>query len=119
MITLLSLTPLDVAELDADVVVVVVELNFVQKVRLSIKFAFSSTLLSGDGVRDFSERSPPHDIDSSGDEADVRMSVNDVAERREVNVAVLTLCGLALTPIFETLMDVLAGLSTLASPDWN
>ena len=115
LITLLSFTPLEVVELE--VVDVVVELNFEQKVRLSIKFALFSTLFSGDGVRDFSEASPPHDIDSSGDDADTLMSFNDDAERREVIVAVLTLWGLALTPIFETLIEAFIGLSTFPSKD--
>jgi hypothetical protein len=44
-----------------------------QKVRLSIRFA-----LRGDGVRDFSETSPPVDINSSGDDDEVRASLNDV-----------------------------------------
>ena len=63
-----------VAEEVTPVVVVVVKAVEVveQKIRLSIKFA-----LRGDGVRDFSEMSPPVDINSSGDEDDVLTSLND------------------------------------------
>ena len=62
------------AEEVTPVVVVVEAVEVVEeKVRLSIKFA-----LRGDGVRDFSETSPPVDINSSGDEDDVRASLNDV-----------------------------------------
>ena len=61
------------AEEVTPVVVVVVVEAVEQKVRLSIRFA-----LRGDGVRDFSETSPPVDINSSGDEDDVRASLNDV-----------------------------------------
>ena len=44
--------------------------------------------MMGDGVRDFSEASAPQDIDSSGDESDVRSPLGDIKlfwERRDDN----------------------------------
>ena len=44
--------------------------------------------MMGDGVRDFSEASAPQDIDSSGDERDVRSPLGDIklfGERRDDN----------------------------------
>jgi len=75
----------------------------------------SSFPLRGDGVRDFSDASPLIDIGSSGDDADVLASFRGVSERREHIVDDLTLCGLAVTPIFEALTTVLTVASAVAA----
>jgi hypothetical protein len=79
MLLLSTATPIMLSFAGEEVTPVVVVVEAVeaveQKVRLSIKFA-----LTGDGVLDFSETSPPVDINSSGDDEDVRASLNDVDE---------------------------------------
>jgi hypothetical protein len=74
-----------------------------------------STPIAGDGVRDFSDASPPTDIDSSGDDVDVLASLSDVSDRRDDSVAGLTLCGFAVTPILETLTVDLGDRSSAAA----